>query len=209
MSAQKRHGDLPPRKHREKYTKLRDSIARTVAGNARHCRNHPKTTASLATAAVAAVGAVALLAGHQPRSAPAVDPRTHVTVDYTACLLTGASGINSQPASAAWEGMQTATSITNERVANQSVIGAQTLQNATSFINTLAAQKCAVILAVSQPVVEAAEAEASTYPAIHFIAIASTILPKQAPDNIIRISAAGDHTVTQQVIAALTADFRK
>jgi basic membrane lipoprotein Med (substrate-binding protein (PBP1-ABC) superfamily) len=207
MSSQKRHNNLPSRKQREKDTKLREATARGISGGARRCRSHPKTTIGVA-AALVTIGAAALLTGHQPHSATAVDPRTHVTVNYTACLLTDTGGITTEPALAAWEGMQTATASTNERVTNQAVIGAQTPHNATAFINTLAAQKCAVIIAVSKPIVEAAVAEASTYPAIRFIVITSATLPKRAPGNMSHIQTADDQTVANQVATALIADFK-
>lgn len=104
--------------------------------------------------------------------------------------------------------MQKAAATTNERVTYQPVIGAQTPQNAAAFINTLAAQKCNVIIATGTNPATAATARASAYPGIHFITVANTP-SSHIPDNETSIQTSDTAKITSSIATELTHDFNQ
>jgi basic membrane lipoprotein Med (substrate-binding protein (PBP1-ABC) superfamily) len=98
-------------------------------------------------------------------------PRARQYREAVACLLTDDRGITSPQAAAVWSGMQDASVQTLVRVQYLQVAGAQTKQNAETFLGTLVQSKCAVILAVGKPPLEALPAIAAQFPDRRFVAI--------------------------------------
>lgn len=94
-----------------------------------------------ATVLVAVVGAWLLW----PAEA---EPRPRQYADVTACLLTDQRGLSDDAAATAWAGMQDASLATNGQVRYLQVTGAQTVDNAATFLGTLVLGRCAVIVGV-------------------------------------------------------------
>jgi hypothetical protein len=169
-------------------------------------RRHPRiTTTVLVALAAGAITTTALLGGAKP-SPTAIDPRTRVYANYSACLLTDAHGTSQTPASAVWAGMQAATNTTNERVRTLPITGPQTLAVAETFLNTLALQGCNLIAAVEPLPTQATTARATAFPHTHFLLIAPTA-PTQKSSNITYIRAGNPDTLTSDVAQALATDY--
>jgi basic membrane lipoprotein Med (substrate-binding protein (PBP1-ABC) superfamily) len=169
-------------------------------------RAHPRISAAIAAVAAAAAGTAIALApgGGAPTT---VDPRTRLSADYNACLLTGPAGTAGQPAAAVWAGIQKASLSTSERASRQSVVGAQTLADAETYINTLALRQCASIVAVGALPTQAAEQSATTFPAVRFIVVTSTSPQGGRPGNVDVVAATSPDTITDGVANALVVDF--
>ncbi|WP_236240478.1 BMP family ABC transporter substrate-binding protein [Streptomyces sp. CC228A] len=114
-----------------------------------------------------------LLAGDGKPTPP--DPRARQYKDFNACLLTDDKGVTSgTTAATVWEGMQEASGDTRVRVTYVPVTGPQTVDNALPFMNGLLQRKCAVVLAVGEPQVKAAEQQADTHQKIRFVTVDGT-----------------------------------
>src|SRR5262245_15879290 len=88
-----------------------------------------------------------------PRVAP---PRERQYLDYTACLLADDRGIAGAEAAPVWAGLQDASLATHAKVQYLPVLGAQTTDNALTFLATLAQGQCNIIFAVGNGPVAAA-----------------------------------------------------
>ena len=186
-------------------TPTRRPGSRALARIAAPAREHPWLSIATATAGLLIAGSTMLL-GQPDHTQAAVDPRTRVFANYSACLLTGPGGTGDQPAAAIWKGMQQASSTTNERVTNQPIIGAQTVQNAEEYINTLSSLRCRVVITIGQNPAQAAFARATAYPGIKFITIAASI-PSQRPENISGLPVTTGETITGEITQSLITDF--
>lgn len=105
---------------------------------------------------------------------PPEAPRARLFRDYNVCLLTDARGIQSGPASTAWDGLQKVSQRTDVRVAPIAVLGEQTTARAQQFVASAVAQQCGVIVAVGDAPTAAAAAERSRYPQVKFVVLKGT-----------------------------------
>lgn len=170
-------------------------------------RSHPwRSLSSLLALGCAAALVILLLPSHQ--SPEAFNPRTHTYTEHSACLLTDAHGITSTTAGAAWAGMQQATKTTAERTSTLPVTGAQTLQNAETYLNTLALRGCQVIIGAGALPGQALAARATAYPHIQFIAVADAA-PTQKATNLTAVSDQEASTIAHTVEAALVTDIAR
>lgn len=193
-------------------TETPDLGAATLPGRAKRLipgplRRYPWTAG--AAALVLVIGVIAALAalGGGATPAAAVDPRTHVYADYTACLLTDAHGTAVAPASTVWTGMQQAAKTTNERVRTLPATGAQTLAATESSLNTLALQGCGLVLAIGTLPTEAMAARAESFPHTRFLAVGTTA-PARRATNLSFLSDGDPQTLAASVSSALAGDFQ-
>ncbi|MFI5490502.1 hypothetical protein [Micromonospora echinaurantiaca] len=98
-------------------------------------------------------------------------PRERHYRSTTACLLTDDKGLAGEHAKAAWAGMQEASQATLIKVQYLSVQGPQTAANASAYFNTLALQKCNVIVAAGEAPVAAMIEGHSRFPDAKHVAV--------------------------------------
>jgi hypothetical protein len=110
-----------------------------------------------------------LLWPSRPGEAPS--PRERHYRSTTACLLTDDNGVTRDPAKAVWAGMQEASTATLIKVQQLSIIGPQTTANGLSYLNTLGAQRCTVIIAAGPAPVAAMVEGRAQFPNIVFVAV--------------------------------------
>ena len=99
------------------------------------------------------------------------EPRARVYTDASACLLTPAAGVGDKAAAPVWAGMQEASLATRGKVSYLEVNGAQTADNAVTYLGTLSVGGCDLILAAGAGPVAALDARASAYPKLRFVAV--------------------------------------
>jgi basic membrane lipoprotein Med (substrate-binding protein (PBP1-ABC) superfamily) len=109
----------------------------------------------------------------------------------TACLLTDEQGLAGEQANAAWAGMQEASLATLIKVQYLSVSGPQTPANAAAYFNSLALQKCALIIAIGEAPISAMVEGHSRFPDPRYVAIGGntkdapvTAVQATSPDGI-------------------------
>ncbi|GGQ44316.1 type 1 periplasmic-binding domain-containing protein [Couchioplanes azureus] len=154
-------------------------------------------------------GAAALLVGGLlawlwwPESGP--DPRSRVYTEATACLLTPAGGVTDAQAAPVWAGMQRASLATLGKVQFLEVDGPQTGENAKTFLATLAAGRCDLVLTAGAAPNAALAAAAATYPNARFVLVGKgspqgnvSVVDAQRPDQV-------SAQVEQRVTAVLNA----
>jgi basic membrane lipoprotein Med (substrate-binding protein (PBP1-ABC) superfamily) len=156
----------------------------------------------ITTATLAIIGTLAYVFWPASHSA-AIDPRTRVYADYSACLLTGSAGITQSPAAAAWAGMQQASSRTSERISTLPITGPQDLATAEQFLNTLALRHCDLIITAGALPDQAAEARAAAFPQQHFLAIGGT----SARSNLSFLSDGSPAALTVAIQQDVTTDY--
>lgn len=168
-------------------------------------RRHPWTSAASLLALASLAALAALLIPGNPSTTNPFTPRTRVYTNQTACLLTDAQGTTTPAAGAAWTGMQQASKTNAERISSLPITGAQTLQNAETYLNTLALQGCENIIGAEALPDHAIAARADSFPHIHFIAITgtTTIHP---PANLTSLPDTSPATITAEVTATLLGD---
>lgn len=167
---------------------------------------HPRAaTAVAATAGAAVVIVLALWPG--TRSAPAaVTPpptRARAYTDYSACLLTGPTGIADAQAAPVWAGLQSASGATRAQASYLQLQGPQTAANAASYVNALALRGCSLILTAGTVPGQGADARAGAFPRIRFITVDA---PTGASANLTAVASAAPATVTKQISALVVAD---
>ena len=170
----------------------------------RRLRRHPRTVIGTALAVVV-IGVIALAAQPHQRTAPPVytpQLRTRVYSSFTACLLTGASGITDTQTAPVWAGMQSASTRTRAQVSYLAVQGAQTASNAESYVNALALRGCSVIVTSGTAPGQAAEQRASALARIKFITVGA---PASKAANVSVIAAGAPAGVSREIAALLTA----
>lgn len=142
-------------------------------------RNPPigRKTAAIAgscLAAAAALTVVVVLAVGSPAPKPAnIVPisRAQTYTAYSACLLTGSSGLTDPVAEATWAGMQAASDTTHAQVSYLPMQGAATAGNAGVYINTLALRGCSIVIAAGTLPTQGALARAAAWPHLPIVAI--------------------------------------
>jgi hypothetical protein len=102
---------------------------------------------------------------------PAEKPRARQYRDATACLLTGTNGVNGAQAKPVWAAMRRASDTSLVKVQYLEVDGPQTVQNAASYLASLAQSRCDVIVAVGDAPVGVLRRDASRFPGIRFVAV--------------------------------------
>ncbi|MBR7829702.1 hypothetical protein KDK95_25575 [Actinospica sp. MGRD01-02] len=170
----------------------------------RRLRRHPRTLIGTALALVV-IAVIALAALPHHRTAPTVytpQVRTRVYSPFTACLLTGASGITDTQTAPVWAGMQTASTNTRTQVSYLAVQGAQTASNAESYINALALRGCAVIVTSGTAPGQAADQRAPALARITFITVGA---PASKAANVTAVATGTAAGVSHKVAALLTA----
>ena len=136
-----------------------------------------------------------------PTPRPLEQPRAREYLDYTACLLTGERGVSDAVAAPVWAGLQQASTATNAKVQYLAVTGEQTVDNATTFVNTLAQAGCDVVFGVGDVAVAAIERSSPAFPNRRFYTVGGTAT---AP-NLTPIAATDPAGVTRAVNDAATA----
>jgi len=110
-----------------------------------------------------------------PSGRPVYDPpvRSRQYIAFTACLLTGPSGLSDAQARAVWSGMEAASSATRAQVTYLSASSgqAESVGSVTPFANTLLQQHCGVIVAVGAVEVQAVQAVAAGNAGEHFVLV--------------------------------------
>ena len=206
MAGRTGYNNLPAPKTDVSGNPFRRRAIRVLTRATATLRAHPRRTAGAAVGALAVTGGAILFLQPNHSGQTSVDPRTRVFANYSACLLTGPGGVDSQPASAIWQGMQQASSTTNERVTNQPLIGAQTTQNAEEYINTLASLQCRIIITIGRNPAQAVTNRATAYPDVQFICVAAD-LPKQGLRNIRSIASTSSNAMTATIADGLVNAF--
>lgn len=104
-------------------------------------------------------------------STPVESPRERQYRTTTACLLTDDKGLVGGDAKAAWAGMQEASIATLVKAQYLSISGPQTAANGLSYFNSLAVQKCTVIVAVGKAPVAAMLEGQAQFPGVRYVAV--------------------------------------
>lgn len=156
-------------------------------------------------AATVAALCVAAWPTHSATPAPYTPPvRARVYTDYTACLLTGPSGIADARAAQVWSGMEAASSTTRDQVSYLQLQGPQTAGSADAYINTLALRGCSLILTIGQIPGQGAADRAKDLPRDHFITVAG---PTSTAANITAVAATSPTDVTASVKTLMIKDL--
>ena len=164
---------------------------------------HRFTVAQRWIAAAVVVAVVVVLAVLiWPGDKPAEPPRERQYLQFTACLLTPGKGVADPAAAPVWAAMQEASLSTRAKVQYLAVSGEQTVDNALTFLSSLAQGGCNVVFAAGSPAVEAARKGAATFPSQRFVTVGG--LPG---GNITTVDAAAPHdgvvrTITEAVAAS-------
>jgi len=109
-----------------------------------------------------------------PEPPPGDPPRAREYRDYDMCLLTDERGIQGDPASKVWQGLQSVSVETKSRVSYLPVTGEQTEAVAAQFVATQVQQSCDIIVAVGAPQLAATAAAAARYPEVRFVTVGGT-----------------------------------
>jgi hypothetical protein len=122
---------------------------------------------------------------------PETDPRARVYTEANACLLTPADGVTGKDAAPVWAGMQQASLATRGKVQFLEVDGPQTAQNAATYLATLVAGKCDLVLAAGPGPNAAVAATASDHPDVPFVVVGQgstsgnvSVVPSASPDRV-------------------------
>ncbi|TNH22814.1 hypothetical protein FHG89_28285 [Micromonospora orduensis] len=115
------------------------------------------------------------------------EPRQRDYRAETACLLTGAGGVDAPETRPVWTGMQEASLATLVKVQFLEVDGPQTGENAETFLASLVQSRCGVILAVGEAPVRAVRPTAARFPSAKFVAFGAAtpgpnVVVEQATD---------------------------
>ena len=129
-----------------------------------------------------------------------VEPRARQYRDVTACLLTDRQGVTGTNAAAVWAGMQAASLRTHGQVRYLAVTGDQTVGNAQTFVGTLLAGRCSVIVAAPGIADGAVRAVALQHPEQRFLVVGG-----DAPtlSNMSRVEGSSASDITSRVSAAV------
>jgi basic membrane lipoprotein Med (substrate-binding protein (PBP1-ABC) superfamily) len=109
-----------------------------------------------------------------PSSSSVYDPpaRARQYLEFSACLLTGPSGLADSSAQAVWSGMENASDATRAKVTYLAAVGgAETVGSVTPFANTLVQQHCGLILAVGDVEVRTAQSIAAANTSTDFVLV--------------------------------------
>ncbi|GAA2357882.1 hypothetical protein [Dactylosporangium salmoneum] len=123
-------------------------------------------------------------------------PRERAYLAYTACLLTPSNGVADPDAAPAWSALQEVSLSTRAKVQYLAISGPQTLENALTFVNSLAASGCDLIFAAGPLPVQAVAKGAATFPDRRFVTLGGT-----AAANISTVNAAAPHDEIVRLVA--------
>ncbi len=98
---------------------------------------------------------------------PAVGERPYLS--FTGCLLADADGINSQPAAAAWAGLQDAATAT--RMQAQYLAVPASANGAAPYLASLVTQHCGLIVAAGSAQAAAVAGYASRFKTVRFVVV--------------------------------------
>ncbi|MGW0432570.1 hypothetical protein ACWDV4_08490 [Micromonospora sp. NPDC003197] len=104
---------------------------------------------------------------------PEPEPRARQYREATACLLTDDRGVTGPEAAAVWAGMQDASLRTRAKVQFLEVDGAQTIDNARTYLGSLVQGRCDLVLAVGEVPVGAVRENAARFPSARFVTVGS------------------------------------
>ncbi|WP_432978322.1 hypothetical protein [Dactylosporangium sp. CA-233914] len=159
----------------------------------------------LAGGAAALVVAIVLAIALWPDPAPEPS-REREYLQFTACLLTPQDGVRDLAAEPIWAAMQDASRQTRAKVQYLEITGVQTVENAVTFLNSLAQGGCGLIFAAGDLPVRAVAQGAKTFPAKRFVTVGgnatanvSTVDGITPHDEVVRL-------ITNAVAAAQTDD---
>ncbi|MFJ8580373.1 hypothetical protein [Micromonospora sp. NPDC093277] len=99
------------------------------------------------------------------------EPRARQYGSFTSCLLTDQDGIGGVVAAPVWSGMQDASLATLTKIQYLSVIGAQTTDNAGTFVASLVQSQCDLVILAGEVPVSAAGASSGRFPEQRFVAV--------------------------------------
>lgn len=130
-----------------------------------------RTVIAAAAAVVAAGGSLsAWLLWPSSPAIPGAD-RVRQYSNARACLLTGAAGLTSSQAAAAWSGMEEASLATRAMVSYQTATGPATGAAALPYLTGLVQVRCQVIVAVGAGPAAAVADAAERFPAVRFVVV--------------------------------------
>ncbi|MFF5229384.1 hypothetical protein [Dactylosporangium sp. NPDC000521] len=132
---------------------------------------------------------------------PAPESREREYLQFTACLLTPADGVRDPAAAPVWKAMQDASLQTQAKAQYLEISGAQTVDNAVTFLNSLAQGDCDLIFASGDLPVQAVVKGASTFPAERFVTVGASV----AAPNVSTVDAAASHDGVVRLIAEAVA----
>ncbi|WP_327004359.1 hypothetical protein OHA72_56545 [Dactylosporangium sp. NBC_01737] len=155
----------------------------------------------LAGGGAALLVAIVLVVVSWPDRAPELREREYL--QFTACLLTPSDGVRDAAAEPVWKAMQDASLQTRAKVQYLEISDAQTVDNAVTFLNSLAQGGCDLIFAAGDLPVRAVVKGAPAFPAKRFITVGTS----KAGPNVSTVDAAAPHdgvvrTITDAVAAA-------
>lgn len=127
-------------------------------------------------------------------------PRQREYREASACLLTDGTGIEGELAKPAWAGMQDASLASRVQVQYLAIAGPQTAENGVTFLNTLATQKCSVIVATGQVPVASMVQGYKQFPQVTFVAVGGD--PQGAPLSV--VNAGSSDSIRSGVKAAVS-----
>ncbi|GAB2962676.1 hypothetical protein GCM10027280_59410 [Micromonospora polyrhachis] len=104
---------------------------------------------------------------------PEPEPRARQYREVTACLLTDDQGVTGAEAAVVWAGMQDASLRTRAKVQFLQVDGAQTIDNARTYLGSLVQNRCDLVLAVGTAPVGAVRENAARFPSARFVTVGS------------------------------------
>jgi len=129
-----------------------------------------------------------------------VEPRAREYRDVTACLLTDGQGVTGAQAAPVWAGLQAASARTHAQVRYLAVTGEQSVANAQSFVGSLLAGRCAVIVAAPGIADGAVRALAGRYPAQHFLVVGGAA---PGAGNVAQVASSSTSDISAAVSAAV------
>lgn len=124
---------------------------------------------------------------------------------YSACLLTGASGLSDATAAQVWAGMRAASTRVEPaiQVRYTPAVGAAGASAVEAFVNTFAMSKCSLVVAVGEAQVKAVAARATAFPGVDFLAVGSS--GASAANLAVLAPASAAKTTESEVSAAVRA----
>ncbi|GAB3150889.1 hypothetical protein GCM10027290_39140 [Micromonospora sonneratiae] len=133
---------------------------------------------------------------------PQPEPRARQYRDVTACLLTDERGVTGPEAAAVWAGMQEASLKTRAKVQFLEVDGAQTADNARTYLASLVQSRCNLVLAVGAAPVDAVRENADRFPAARFVTVGGGV-PTANVSVVEETAADAVHTRVSRIVTEM------
>ncbi len=98
-------------------------------------------------------------------------------LSFTGCLLTGSGGISSEPAAAAWAGLQDAAAATRMQAQYLAVPASvpQTAAGASPYLASLVTQHCGLVVAAGPAQASAVAGAARRFSTVRFVVIGGAV----------------------------------